>query len=127
MKKVLFISMLLLGILLTACSKDNENVLPETVTIDYYGTPVPYTPMAEQDYPEWLKELKQEMSKMGLYRICQGTLNDEVVHHLNYWADNSIIGPFYDKDGQPIVVEGDFMSFMSQIRDVRCIYYLRYD
>ena len=111
--------------LISACSDDDEGSASRTETVDYYGTPVPYTLMEEKDYPEWLRDLKNEMRMMGLYRICVGTLNGETIYHLNLWTDSSLIGHLYDKDGNFVSFEGDFEDLIAQIRNVRCIYYAR--
>ena len=129
MKKKLFMMMCCLLMIISAgCSRDGEpEMTPEEPnieeTIDYYGTPVPYTPIEEKDLPEWLRELKNEKRMMALERIFMGTLNNETIYHLNVGIDSSIIGRFYDKDGNPFYFEGDFEDFITQIRNVRCIYY----
>ena len=129
MKKRLFMIMCCLLMIISAgCSSDGEpEMTPEEPnieeTIDYYGTPVPYTPIEEKDLPEWLRELKSEKRMMALERIFMGTLNNETIYHLNVGIDSSIIGRFYDKDGNPFYFEGDFEDFITQIRNVRCIYY----
>ena len=108
----------LLIIISAGCSNNNE-----IETIDYYGMPVPYTPIKEKDLPKWLRELKSEKSMMTLRCIFVGTLNNEIIYHLNVWTDSSLSGHFYDKDGNPIFFEGVFEDFIMQIHNVSCIYY----
>lgn len=117
-KKLLFLIGVLLMVISTGCSNDEDKL----ELVDYYGTSVPYTPIKEKDLPGWLKEMKSQKSMMALKRIFLGTLNNELVYHLHLWTDSSIIGRFYDKDGNPIYVEGDFEDFIKQICNVRCIY-----
>ena len=127
-KKLLMMMCCLLMIISAGCGNDGEpEMTPEEPnteeTIDYYGTLVPYTPIEEKDLPEWLRELKNEKRMMALKRIFMGTLNNETIYHLNVGTDSSIIGRFYDKEGNPFNFEGDFEEFITQIRNVRCIYY----
>ena len=117
-KKLLFLIGVLLMVISTGCSNDEDKLGP----VDYYGTSVPYTPIKEKDLPGWLKEMKSQKSMMALKCIFLGTLNNELVYHLHLWTDSSIIGRFYDKDGNPIYVEGDFEDFIKQICNIRCIY-----
>ena len=105
---------------LSACSSDNGESLPSTETIDFYGTTIPYRPMAEQEFPEWLRQLKNDKKMMGLYRICMGTLNDKIVYHLDLWTDSYIGGRLYDGDGNNIDFKLD--DFLSQVRNFICIY-----
>jgi len=116
---LLMLSMSFISI--SACSDDNEGTTSVTETVDYYGTQVPYMPMEEKDYPEWLRVMKKELGMMGLYRICVGTLNNETVYHLNLWPDSSLSGRVYDKDGKIINYKGD----LPQILNVKCIYYYK--
>lgn len=120
-KEKLFYLLCFLLIIVSAGCSNNDNGIE---MIDYYGTSVPYTPIEETDLPEWLRELKSEKKMFALWRICVGTLNDEIVWHLNLGTDSSLGGLFYDKDG-------NFISFgnedlITQIRYVRCIYYKRF-
>ena len=101
-------------------STNGVEYVPSEMT-NYYGTFVPYTPIEEVDLPEWLRELKSEKRMFALWRICVGTLNDEIVWHLNLWTDSSLGGHLYDKDGNFISFGND--DLIKQIRYVRCVYY----
>ena len=57
---------------------------------------------------------------MGLHSICVGTLNDEVVYHLDVWTDSYVGGRLYDKDGNFISFTLD--DFISKVRNFRCVY-----
>ena len=101
-------------------STNGVEYVPSEMT-NYYGTFVPYTPIEEVDLPEWLRELKSEKRMFALWRICVGTLNDEIVWHLNLGTDSSLGGHLYDKDGNFISFGND--DLIKQIRYVRCVYY----
>lgn len=91
-------------------------------TIDFYGRQVPYTPMDEKDFPEWLQELLRQKTMIPTYRICIGNLSGYLVYHLDLWSDSMIGGRFYDENGNKINYECDFSEFIAQLRNIRCIY-----
>ena len=110
-------------VLLSSCSSDNEDTTPK---VNYYGVSVPYTPLEENELPEWIKEMIKDKSMMGLERIYMGILNNQAVYHFIVGTDATIIGRFYDKDGVLINYSCPFEEFKAQIRDVKCIYYRLY-
>lgn len=112
---------------LTGCSSNENTTIPVNEnqgTIDYYGIQVPYVPLEDKDMPEWLIELK---SKLVPYQIFVGTYNNEIVYHLNFGFDSSILGRFYDENGKPIDLKilniDDLKNFLVHYRDIKCIYY----
>ena len=124
MKKKLCILLCFLLIIVSAgCSNDDN----EIETVDYFGTPVPYTPVEENNLPEWLRELKNK-KYMGdfLDRIFVGTLNDKTLYQIIRWVDSCICGSFYDKDGNYVYFEGDNMFIVNQMRNVKCIFFREY-
>ncbi len=80
----------------TGCSSD-ENIIMSVNenqgTIDYYGIQVPYVPLEDKDMPK---------SKLVPCQIIVGTYNNEIVYHLNFGFDSSILGRLFDKNGKPI-------------------------
>lgn len=104
----------------SACSSDDDVSVPKTETVELYGTTIPYAPLEEQSLPEWLIQLKSDKKMMGLHSICVGTLNDEVVYHLDVWTDSYVGGRLYDKDGNFISFTLD--DFISKVRNFRCVY-----
>ena len=115
-------AVLMLAVGMSSCSDDDN----EIETVDYFGTPVPYTLIQDHDLPEWLRALKKE-KYMGdfLDRIFVGELNGETFYQIIRWADSCICGSFYDKDGNYVYFEGDNMVIVNQMRDVKCIYYYK--
>ena len=108
---------------LHACSSNDDSSLNGIEMINYYGTQIPYMPLEEKDFPEWLRQLKKEKRMMALYRICVGTIDNRNIYHLNLWTDSSNCGLFFDNEGHPINFDSDFRDFITQITNVRCIYY----
>ena len=117
---ILFVVMAAVCLSFSACSSDDNESLPET--IDVFGKTVPYTPMEEQGFPEWLRQLKNDKKMIGLHSICVGTLNDEVIYLLDVWTDSYIGGRLYDKDGNFISLGSN--DFMAKVDNLRCIYYI---
>ena len=129
MGKTFFYLTMVVALMLSSigCSSDDEIEGSEVLlSVDYYGTAISYEPLEEKDMPEWIACVMNEKSMMGLYRICVGTINDGLIYHFNLATDSSYSGHFYDKDGNPIHYECDFFDFISQIHDVKCIYYKRF-
>ena len=116
---ILFLILIASCVTFSACSSEDEESVPST-TIELYGTTVPYTPMDEQGFPEWLRQLKNDKKMFGLHSVCMGTLNDEVVYFLDVRTD-SYMGRLYDKDGNFISL--GLNDFMSKVCNLRCIYY----
>ena len=107
----------------------DDGTTPDIETIDYNGFLVPYEPLEEKDMPEWLREMVQEKDKNMLYRICVGTLNNQTIYNLNSWWDSSLIGHFYDENGNNHIIyniiptSNDLEIFLSEYQNVKCIYY----
>jgi len=119
-------SLLLLLVITMACSSSDENVASNGkesfATVDYYGIQIPYEPLEDKDMPSWLIEAK---STWEPDQILLGIYNNKPVYHFNSVFDSSIIGHFYDENGNLIDIssDDDFQKFLSGYRDVRCIYY----
>ncbi len=119
--RIVFLLTMLAVCLCMACSSDDE--LSEQSTVSYFGTPVPYTPLAESDFPDWLRNLKSEKSMIGLKSIFEITTDNGVVYHLEVTTDSSLRGRYYDEDGNLINGESTISAIKAQTRSVRCIFY----
>lgn len=119
---ILFIVMAAVCLSFSACSSDDNDSLPSIETVDIYGKTVPYAPMEEQGFPEWLRQLKNDKKMIGLHSISVGTLNDEVVYLLDVWTDSYIGGRLYDKDGNFISI--GLNDLMAKVYNLRCIYFI---
>ena len=125
MKKHLFTTLLMalltiVAVGVTGCGSE------EDTTIDYYGKSISYTPIEEINWPEWLRELKGEKNMLGLYRICVGVHDHDVIYHLSRSTDSNFCGLFYDQDGNLIDML-DCTDFIKRMHHVKCIYYKNYD
>lgn len=128
MKNLLLLPMFM-TLITVGCSSDDfatdSYAKTDSLTIDYYGKPIPYTPVAEEDMPEWLRILIHQKDGFGIYRICTGTIKGETVYHVNNAKESSLLGRFYDKDGNGIGYP-ECKDYPSQIENVVCIYYHRF-
>ena len=134
-KCLLWISALL--IILAGCSTDDEieaksEMLKPGDSVLVYAVndkevTALYEPVPYQDMPEWLQTMVDGKSKFYILylHIYQGERNGETIYFICKETDNTI-GTFYNKNGDYLQPNTDYLTFFSETSNWKLIFYYDY-
>ena len=99
-KKLLLMMSVLLSLgMLCACSNDNSELVVGSVHF-FQDIKAPYIPVSDEDTPEWLKPFIDDSRKGSVnMTVIRGRRNGQYVYNVHDDLMSSLIGYFYDQDG----------------------------
>ena len=138
MKKVIlfFVFLLIMGLFGGCSSDESRDQDTPDVYVPQYGDSLliyavnqdevyaVYDPVSYQDNPEWVRKIIDADGKyyiLFLY-IFKGEHNGDVVYFIACDSCNSL-GYFYDKNGEMLNVDTDYLTFFTETENWKMIYY----
>ena len=112
--------------MLCACSNDNSELVVGSVQF-FQDIKAPYIPVSDEDTPEWLKPFIDDSRKGSVnMTVIRGRRNGQYVYNVHDDLMSSLIGYFYDQDGNRLEDIGDIEAFIYETLDWTCIINYKY-
>ena len=126
-KKLLLMMSVLLSLgMLCACSNDNSELVVGSVHF-FQDIKAPYIPVSDEDTPEWLKPFIDDSRKGAVnMTVIRGRRNGQYVYNVHDDLMSSLLGYFYDQDGNRLEDIGDIEAFIYETLDWTCIINYKY-
>ena len=125
-KLLLMMSVLLSLVMLCTCSNDNLELVVGSVHF-FQDIKAPYIPVSDEYTPEWLKPFIDDSRKGSVnMTVIRGRRNGQYVYNVHDDLMSSLIGYFYDQDGNRLEDIGDIEAFIYETLDWTCIINYKY-